>query len=503
MSEDINYNPDVLACLANLSNDEVFTPPDLVNEMLDCLPKELFENKDATFLDPGCKSGVFLREIAKRLDKGLETKITNKQERINHIFKNQLYGIAITEITSLLSRRSVYCSKKADSKYSIIDNFKNEHGNILYKRVEHSWKGQVCEFCGASKQILNRSEDYESYAYQFIHTKNSEEIFNMKFDVIIGNPPYQLNVGVEKKNYAVMIFQKFVETAIRLQPTYVSMILPSRWFTGGRGLDNFREKMLNDKHIREIVDYMDSRDCFNGVDISGGAMYFVWDKNYNGNCKYTNIEKNEKTVAIRNLGKRKIFNRNILADSIIDKVESKANVYLSSRVSSQTPFGLHSNFWDKDTPGSDDICVLTSKGKTYTNKKNIKSNSNLINLFKVVITKATSEHAGQVSNDGTRKVLARIQKLQPGEVCSQTYLIVDSFKDELSANYCIKFLKTKFVRFLLLQALPSQDISKDKFCFVPFLDYKKFSNDEELYKHFLLSSQEKESIDKKIKAIEE
>ena len=234
-----NYNPDILNCLANLSSDEVFTPPNIATKMLDLLPQELFSDPNAKFLDPFSKSGVFLREIAKRLLKGLESQIPDLQERIDHIMHHQLYGIGITELTAYISRRSLYCTARANSKHSVT-HFPDEDGNIFFEEISHTWdKNRKCTYCGVNEKDFGDEirEGLSKYAYPFIHNLNPYE--NMNFDVIIGNPPYQMNVGIEKKNFAIAIYHKFIQQAIKLKPRYLCMIVPSRWFAGGRGLEDF------------------------------------------------------------------------------------------------------------------------------------------------------------------------------------------------------------------------------------------------------------------------
>ena len=316
------YNPDVLSCIANLSNDEVFTPPEVANAMLDMLPQELFRTPDTTFLDPGTKSGVFLREIAKRLLVGLEDTIPDRQERIDHIFHKQLFGIAITELTSLLARRSVYCSKYPNSIYSV-SRFDDVQGNIRFKNVQHRWKDGKCLFCGAAEKEYGGAarEGMESHAYELIHTTRPEEIWNMKFDVIIGNPPYQLETGGSGRQ-AKPIYNLFVEQAKKLKPRYLSMIMPARWYAGGMGMDSFRANMLGDNKIRYLVDYPNAKDCFSGLSISGGVCYFLWDRDHKGECQFTTVMDGIENTLTRPLNEFSTLVRYNQAVSIIHKIQN-------------------------------------------------------------------------------------------------------------------------------------------------------------------------------------
>lgn len=339
------YNPDVLSCIANLSNDEVFTPPEIANQMLDTLPQELFKNPDTTFLDPACKTGVFLREIAKRLIKGLEPQFLDLQERIDHIFHKQLFGIAITELTSLLSRRGIYCSKYPNSDFSVT-RFDTAEGNIRYKRINHEWVNGKCKKCGASQTQYERADELESYAYEFIHTDNLEKLFNMKFDVIIGNPPYQLSDGGAQAS-AKPIYQFFVQQAKKLKPRYLSMIIPARWMTGGKGLDDFREETIHDEHFSVLHDFANSEDCFTGVDIKGGICYFLWDRDRTGECDVYRHDSNGVLYSRRHLVEEgdNIFIRYPELVSIKNKVWKRKAISFETIVSSRKPYGLATDFF--------------------------------------------------------------------------------------------------------------------------------------------------------------
>jgi site-specific DNA-methyltransferase (adenine-specific) len=495
-----SYNPDVLSCLANLSNDEVFTPPNLANQILDLLPDSIWSDKNAKFLDPVSKSGVFLREIAKRLMLGLETQIPDKQTRINHIYKNQLYGIAITELTSLLSRRSVYCSKTANGKYSICETFDTPEGNIKFDRVQHSWQNGKCSFCGASQEVYDRDDTLETYAYQFIHTANPEKIFkNMKFDVIVGNPPYQLNDGGGTGSSAKPIYNLFIEQAKKLNPRYLSMIIPARWYSGGKGLDEFRSDMLKDKRIRKLVDYADSRDCFPGVDIAGGVCYFLWDRDNKGVCEVKTIRKNETIKSERYLDEFETFVRDNLAINIIHKIKEKSQSFLDNEVSSRMPFGLVSSV-RPEKHGDLDLITSTGNGKISLDK--ITSGKNLIDKWKVLLSKASNDHGGQPDKDGKRRIFSRVEIMPPKTVCTESYLVVGQYNTQKEAENMTNYLKTKFCRFLVSTILLTQNITKGKFIFVPVLSMSENWNDEKLYQLFNLNNEEIEFIEKLIRPMD-
>ena len=495
------YNPDVLSCLANLSNDEVFTPPDVVNKMLDMLPQELFQNPDTTFLDPACKTGVFLREIAKRLITGLEAQMPDLQERIDHIFHKQLYAIAITELTSLLSRRSVYCSKYPQSEFSITQ-FDDAEGNIRYRNIQHSWVNGKCKYCGISKETVlgggERGQALESHAYEWIHTLKPEEIFNMKFDVIISNPPYQLETEGAGKQ-AKPIYHKFVQQAKKLNPNYLVMITPSRWFAGGMGLDEYRNEMLSDKHLKEIVDYSLSTNCFPGVDIAGGVSYFLWDGGYEGDCNYTYIDGDQITREIRKLNEFDVFVRDSRAMSIIRKVLAARENSMCDLMSSLGPFGIGTAERGITTNLNQAYVLLSSGGRSYIERSKVTAGFQYINKWKVIIGKATSAGAATAGRDGLRKVIATLEVLEPEAVCTFSYFIGAVFEKREHAENCKNYLGSKTARYLLLQTLSSINISKDKFRFVPQQDFKRPWTDEDLYEKYAFSDSEIALIESMIK----
>lgn len=494
------HNPDVLSCLANLSNDEVFTPPEVVNQILDALPQKLFRDPKTTFLDPACKSGVFLREIAKRLIRGLENAIPDLSERLDHIYKKQLFGIAITELTSLVARRTLYCSLRADSEYSIA-NFDTPEGNIRFHPTDHQWVDGKCAICGAAEAEFGkkaRRENKDNHAYEFIHHKNPQEIFNVKFDVIVGNPPYQLSDGGNKSS-STPIYNLFVEQAKQMNPRYITMIIPARWYSGGKGLDAFRYNMLNDSHIKILVDYSDSEDCFPGVDIAGGICYFLIDSTFTGKCIVTNILKGNSSTHERTLNEYATFIRHFESLTVIEKIRSNDVDYYSMRVSSRKPFGLPTNTKPNCKKG---LTLRYGGGYGFIKSSDITTGNGLIDKWKVIISYLTYDHAGRPDNEGKRRIFSTMEILPPNSVCTETYLVVDYFTTKKEAENLCTYLKTKFVRFLVSQLTFTQHITKGNFAFVPIQDFSKPWTDEELYKKYNLTDEEIAFIESMIRPME-
>lgn len=523
-------NPDVLTSIANLSNDEVFTPPEFANKMLDTLEEawaasnngaNIWEDSTVTFLDPFTKSGVFLREITERLTHGLENEIPDLQERVNHILTKQVFGIAITQLTSLLARRSVYCSKWANGEHSIVTAFDHPDGNIWFERTEHTWVGGKdrvlivnndgveeavttdgkCSYCGANQRDYDR-DGLETYAYPFLHVDNpsifQESKFGekMKFDVVVGNPPYQLGQsgGDSVGGFAMPIYQKFVEAAKSLDPSYITMVTPSRWFAGGRGLDEFRSRMLGDKRIRVLVDFPNSADVFPGVDVKGGVSYFLWDSSASGPCSVTTVE-GEITgpTVVRHLDEYDVLIRRNEALSILKKVLERVQAescgFLSEDVSPIQPFSIRTSFRGQENTGGlkNPVLLYQNGGTSYIDRSNIPRNSEWVDQWKVLLARASGS-----GNDP--QVIGKPIVAPPNSACTETYLVVSRWGTEVEAANFASYLNCRFPRFLLSLRKYTQDLFSERFSFVPKMDMSITWTDNGLYDFFDLTSEEIEYI---------
>lgn len=523
------HNPDVLTCIANLSNDEVFTPPEFANRMLDTLADawaadhagaSIWADSKMKFLDPFTKSGVFLREITSRLTTGLAAEFPDIQTRLDHILTKQIFGIGITKLTSLLARRSIYCSKHADGEHSIARSFKTDSGNIWFERIEHTWTGDKCRHCGASKQSLDRGEGLETHAYAFIHTDNIKtriaELFggSMHFDVIIGNPPYQLDDGGHGTS-AAPIYQLFVEQARKLEPRYLTMVIPSRWFSGGKGLDEFRESMLSDNRLRSIHDYLSAADVFPGVGLKGGVCYFLWDKENPGPCQVSTNFKNwpvsESTRPLLENG-ADIFIRFNEGLSILRKVVAKETgqdelLSLSDElrfdrlVSSRKPFGLETKFKGKSKKQSDDDLLVYQNGGTgYISRNAITSGGGLIDAWKIFVGRA----APGTGNRDTypHRIISTPFVAGPGSISSETYLCIGPFATKDEADSAISYLTCRLTRLLILLHKPSQDTTRKVYTFVPVQEWTRKWTDADLYSRYGLSDDEIAFIEKIVRPMD-
>jgi site-specific DNA-methyltransferase (adenine-specific) len=523
-------NPDVLTCIANLSNDEVFTPPEFAKRMLDTLAEawaadndgaEIWADPNVRFLDPFTKSGVFLREITERLTDGLKHEISDLHERVDHILTRQVFGIGLTHLTSRIARRSVYCSKFANGPHSIARSFTTESGNIWFERLEHTWENGRCLYCKASQQTLDRGEGFESHAYAFIHTDDIKariaELFgdDMQFDVIIGNPPYQLNDSGFGTS-AAPIYNLFTEQAKKLEPRYLSLVIPARWFAGGKGLDSFRAEMLEDDRLRVIEDFPDSNDVFPGTQIKGGVLFFLWDRENRGLCRVRTHDKGEVGEAVERplleLG-ADIFIRYNEALPILKKIiaaetngapdspsfaitlpEDKRFARL---VSSRKPFGFDTTFQGHTPREAGDLLLYRNGGVSYVSRSEVATGADAIDRWKVFIPPL-----GSGSDSFPHPILGRPFVGEPGSVSSETYLYIGPFDREDQAESVKSYIATKFFRFLILLHKPSQHATRTVYTFVPTQDFSKPWTDEMLYEKYGITDDEAAFIDKMIRPMD-
>ena len=522
------HNPDVLTCIANLSNDEVFTPPEFANRMLDTLAAawaadnggaNLWADKTVRFLDPCTKSGVFLREITGRLTTGLADEMPDLDARVNHILTQQVYGIGITHLTSLLARRSVYCSKHANGKRSIAKGFASDAGNIWFERMEHTWVDGKCTYCGASAKTLDRGEDLETHAYAFIHTDDIRtrvaELFggDMQFDVIIGNPPYQLDDGGYGTS-AAPLYHLFVEQAKALEPRYLAMIIPARWFAGGKGLDEFRELMLADSRLRSIDDFLSASDVFPGVGLKGGVCYFLWDRDNPGQCRVTTHFKDwPVSTTSRPLQEEGVdvfirFNEGLSILKKVVAVESGETHSLSlpdsqrfdQLVSSRKPFGLTTTFKGNAVKASGDLLVYQNGGTGYVARSSILTGTHLIDKWKVF----TGRAAPGTGNRDTypHRIISTPFIGEPGTISSETYLCISPFDSRTEAEGVLSYLSCRLTRLLILLHKPSQDTTRKVYTFVPTQDWTQKWTDENLYAKYGISASEIAFIEKVVRPMD-
>ena len=507
-----NRNPDVLECIANLSSDEVFTPPSLANRMLDSIAEayasdndgeDIWSNKTVTFLDPCTKSGVFLREITKRLIDGLETQISDIDKRVEHILTNQVFGIGITKITSLLARRSLYCTKHASGEHSIVKTFDDDDGYVWFEDTEHTWKGGRCTYCGASEGTYSRGTDQETHAYKFIHTDNikslGHDLFRrkMQFDVVIGNPPYQL--GSDGGTRDIPIYHHFIEQAKLLNPKFISMVIPSRWMATGLGLTEFRKTMLADRHIKEIVDYPSAREVFPGVEIKGGVCYFLRSSNHNGDCNVTTIRGDEMIGPLpRNLGEYEVFVRDSRAIPILRKVLKDDAPSINTILARDKEFGWTSNYDGFSKTKKHNAIPLHYIRKTkrfvgYKPRTEIEKSVDLIDTWKVLVPKAGSGGGAKVPD----YVLGKPKMASSPSVCTQSFLFfhVSSQKE---AESVLSYYSTRFFRFLVSIRKFTQDASHATYTWVPMQEWNQVWTDELLYEKYGITSEEQAFIESRI-----
>jgi len=477
-------------------------------------------------LDPFVKTGVFLREATRRFVEGLEGTIPNLQERVNHILTHQIYGIAITELTALMARRSVYCSKYADGEHSICTAFDSPEGNIWFERIEHTWTGgkresrvdllngeetlvrtgRRCKYCAANESAYSRGDEKETHAYSFIHTddikKRIDNIFgaDMHFDIVIGNPPYQLSDGGYNAS-ASPIYQKFVRSAKALEPEHVVMVTPSRWFAGGKGLTEYRDEMLHDHRLRKLVDFPKLYEAFPGVKIRGGVSFFLWSRDYNGPCAVQTIWEGKPTgpAVERFLDEFDVLVRQNQAVPVLKKVRNCSEQTMDTLVSPNKPFGFRTFFHGSDTDDglSDAIKLYGSQRVSWIQREKVQENAEWVDRWKVLMTCVQGTSAAVETMFLSKPIVAA-----PGTACTETYVVAGQFDNRREADSLASYLRTRFVRFLVSLRKFTQHASRHVYAFVPIQTWDREWTDKELYAKYGLTEEESIFIESIVRPME-
>ncbi len=333
-----------------------------------------------------------------------------------------------------------------------------------------------------------------SKGFTFWHSNDDN---NMKFNAIVGNPPYQVMDGGAKAS-AMPVYQHFVNIAKMIKPQYISMIMPAKWFNGGRGLDDFRNDMLSDQRISNLFDYVDGHECFPGVDIAGGVCYFLWDEKHNGRCRVTTQFNSRRVENIRILNSGDVFIRHVEELSILDKI-GKEKKHLSDIIHSQKPFGLRTYVRPME---SGDIQLRYTGGQGPYRRDLITQNESLIDKWKVITSYTTAEHAGETDKNGQKRIISTLEVLEPGVICTETYLLVATFDTKEEAENLLSYIKTRFVRSLIAMITTTQHLARANFRFVPLQDFNKPWTDSELYLKYGLTLDEIAFIESMIKPME-
>ena len=458
--------------------------------------QRLFENANVRILEINSKSGLYPLYIAYSV---FRHRMRVMQESKRSLFKQ----ISIEE------EQHIWRDVLAENIFVIC---KTEMARSITQRTLAGFtnaKVNTHVYYDLLNQITNKKTEFVN---RLLSGSIFSKIKNMRFDAIVGNPPYQEMDGGGNAS-AINIYNNFVDIARIITPNYISMIIPARWYAGGKGLDEFRASMLSDKHIEVMIDYPNPKDCFPNTNISGGVCYFLWNKDHNGICYYTNVVNGIKESSYRKLNENDIFVRYNKAITIIRKVITAPFLSISNIVYARNPFDLDSSIrGDNRKISNDDVKVYSSKGEGFLRKTDIKSNSDLVDKYKLSMGKVLSGHIGETDGSGQVKVIATLKAISPNEVTTDSYLIIGAFDNQEESQNIEFYFKTKFLRFLLLQSLVSMNISRGNFRFVPLQDFSSTSDidwnkpvaeiDNQLYKKYNLTDEEINFVEGMIKPME-